>query len=135
MRGLAVGGMEVRWWTGVGAGSVGKVEVLGELARLLRHRHLTDQFIDPLRDLLIGRRRRCRGCLLSHGAPQLRDGSGRGWAHSFSDVEPSVSHVMNGSVGGVLLPAASALASVEPGAYPGEQYYGLDDVPQTGPGQ
>src|SRR5215203_627497 len=65
MRGLAVGGMEVRRWTGVGAGPVGKVEVLGELARLLRHRHLADQFSDPLRDLPIGQRRRCRGCLLS----------------------------------------------------------------------
>jgi hypothetical protein len=32
---------------------------------------------------------------------------------------------MNGSVGGLLLLAASALAWVEPGAYPGEQYYGF----------
>src|SRR5215203_5831099 len=130
MRGLAIAGMEVRRRTGVGAGPVGEVEVLGELARLLRHRHLTDQFINPLRDLPIGQRRRCRGCLLSHGAPQLRNGSGRGWAHSFSDVEPRVSHVMNGSVGGLLMLAASALAWVEPGAYPAEEYYGLSDVPQ-----
>ena len=39
MRSLAVGGVEVGRWTGVGSGAVGEVEVLGEP---LRHRHLAE---------------------------------------------------------------------------------------------